>query len=429
MRKSVLDQLFVNRFRGPKAIRKVLDAPKAQPRDLPSLVKRRPRTATSYIKGVHNGNYYRIRIPPKKERPTSVQKLPTPTAPPKAFKNPPPSRETIAAAKTTASSGEGARSSWTRQRVNEWLKANWAILVLNFGSICTLTGFTRSDVLELRMLSMTGSLSSIVYLMSHKQILWASVGWSSTFASVNAYKISQILHERNAEVHMTDKQEEVFVEHFMPHGVTPKQFERIDAKAQCVKIEKGEFLIKLGDKLDHVFLIVEGSTQAHVLGRSLTAASTTPQTKGSQKVGGNSGVWVGEMAFLHQLAEKEKAKIQKPSSNQQSTSVDHRNAIYSIVAKEDCTVMAWSHEDLEDLMKSSTDLRAAITRAMTTALVGKVVNLTVSRSASGLPNWSAWLSDWKRMDGASVQVKGIHKLPEDNASNREITSIEDLPEL
>lgn len=422
MKKAALDQLFVSRFRGPKSIRNVLDSPRPHPRDL-SLSKRRTRTPT-YIKGVHNGNFFRIRIPPKKEQPASVQKLPTPTAPPKPFKTPPP-REPSSRQNASSSGGDG---SWRRQRAYDWFRANWSILVLNFGSICTLTGFTRSDVLELRMLSMTGSLASVVYIMSQNQVLWLPVLWSTLFASVNGFKISQILHERNAEVHMTDKQEEVFVEHFMPHGVTPKQFERIDQRAKCFKLKKGEFLIRLGEKLDHVYLIVEGSTQAHILGRSLTAASTTAKTKGSQKVGGDSGKWVGEMAFLNKLLEKEKGKVQTPSDSQQSTNNPGDSAIYSIIAKEDCTVMAWSFEDLEALMHSSTDLRAAITRAMTTALVGKVVNLTISRSSAGLPNWSAWLADWKRNDGASVQVQSIHRLPEDG-STPELPDDKEPPQL
>ena len=97
---------------------------------------------------------------------------------------------------------------------------------------------------------MTGSLASIVYITSQKQVLWLPVLWSSLFASVNGYKISQILHERTAEVHMTDRQEEVFVEHFMPHGITPKQFERIEEKAKKFKLKKGEFLVMVRSSMD-----------------------------------------------------------------------------------------------------------------------------------------------------------------------------------
>jgi hypothetical protein len=130
--------------------------------------------------------------------------------------------------------------------------------VLNIGSLCTLLAFTRTDVLELRSLAITGQVCFVAYQLKQKIILWASVMWSSLFAMVNAYNIQNILEESHSSV---------FVEFFMPHGITPKQFERIDKTAKRFKLKKGELLVQKGDKLDHVYLIIEGSTQAHILGR------------------------------------------------------------------------------------------------------------------------------------------------------------------
>jgi CRP-like cAMP-binding protein len=427
-RRIVSDHLFAGRFRGPDAIRKLIESPRPQPKDLAKPPKKPPK----YIKGVHNGNYFRIKIPLIEQRPIpTVVKLPPPNPTPLPFKSPPPRAVDESAGSAlskvlSSSTGGGGTGASGGSQKSDWLKANWSILLLNFGSICTLTGFTRSDVLELRCLSVTGSLCGIGYLLSHKQILWPSVCWSATFASVNAVKIYQILHERNAKVYLTDDQEEVYCDHFMPHGITPKQFERLERKSKYIRVEKGDVLIRTGEKLDHLYLIVQGSTQAHILGRSLTAASTTPETRTGQKEGGDSGAWVGEMAFLDQFWEKEQAKmkLQRRPSNGDGEGGEEAHALlpprkrrsdalYTIRAAEDCLVMRWSFEDMEELMASSTDLRAAMTRAMTSALVGKVVNLTISRTNKGLPNWSAWLSDWKHSDGASVNVRNVLQLPED----------------
>jgi hypothetical protein len=73
------------------------------------------------------------------------------------------------------------------------------------------------------------------------------------------------------------------------------------------------------------------------------------------------------------------------------------------VAEEDCTVLRWSHDDMQDLMARSTDMRAALTRAMTAAIVAKVINFTVSRS-SAKTTWATWLDDWKYNAGAQVQT-------------------------
>ena len=303
-------------------------------------------------------------------------------------------------------------------------------------SMCTLLAFTRSDILELRCLSVTGNCCFIVYSLSQKIILWPNIFWSMLFGSVNSWKIYQILDERNASVSMTKEEEKIFVDFFMPHGVTPKQFERIEMSAKVLNLKKGELLIQKGEKPHSVYLIVKGSTNALVLGRRLTAASTSFETKGGQKEGGDSGAWAGEMAFLKQFWEKEQRSIIQQSEDKavhtgekEKTTKDmnvdvnvksiptgggiSEAYIYSIIATEDCTVMSWSHKEMEGLMKSSTDLRSALTRAMSSALVGKVVNLTISRSNSTKVPWLEWLEDWKGKDRTSVEIQSEFRLAED----------------
>lgn len=254
-------------------------------------------------------------------------------------------------------------------------------------------------MLELRSLALTGNLCFILYVLQQSPVLWASITWSSLFASVNTWKIVKILHERTAEVHMSEEQQKIFVNHFMSHGVTPKQYERILDKAMKLNLRKGEILVRSGDKLEHIYLVTEGSTRALVLGRFVTAASTNQDTKGDQKAGGDSGAWIGEMAFLDNLWELEEGKT--PGGARKKAAA----AIYTITCDEDCSVLSWSHEDMAALMGMSPDLRSGLTRAMTSALVGKVVNLTVSRTQHGMPLWASWLSDWNSGDGAKVNLR------------------------
>jgi CRP-like cAMP-binding protein len=414
MAKTLIQRIFQGRLSAPSTIREVLQIPKAPLKY--TFQTKRHRRPPKYIKGVNNGYYFRIKIPPKRNPLPSVPKLPTTNPMPKPFKAPPP-KVLQATDKESASKYEGYS-----KRLFEWLKPNLPIIILNIGSICTLVGFTRSDILELRTFSITGNIMFVFYNLGQKTILWPSIAWSSLFAAVNGFKIFEILHERNAEVHMTEKQEEVFVEHFMPHGITPKQFERIEHKATKSQLKKGEFLIRKGQQLDHLYLIIEGSTRAHILGRQITAASTNPDTKGGQKAGGDSGAWAGEMAFLDSFWEKEQGKKKSKSNDpEEFTKKGYGLAIYTILADADCTVLSWSHEDMAELMRSSTDLRAALTRAMTSALVGKVVNLSVSRTQSGIPNWSTWLSDWNNNYGAKVQVRNVQKLAEDRREDSAAT--------
>ena len=55
-------------------------------------------------------------------------------------------------------------------------------------------------------------------------------------------------------------------------------------------------------------------------------------------------------------------------------------------------------------MSKSTDFRAALSRAMTSAIVSKVINFTVGKT-SNLPTWQSWLDDWKYNANAKITVK------------------------
>ena len=377
-RKSLqpIGRLFERRFRGE--------------------ANRAPKVNRPNRRGRAKPNYFRVRQPPKKEELPKVPKLPPPQPMPKPLTPPPaPIRSSLQSAVV----GTSENSDYLK-RLSIWFQENWPVLVLNFGSLCTLTGFTRSDILELRTLSMTGSLSFVLYSLQQSKILWPSVAWSSIFAAVNGFKISRILSDRISNVNMTEEQENVFVQYFMPHGITPKQFERVERNAEKIILKKGSLLLRKGDELDSVYLVIKGTTKAHILGRHLTAISLDKKkSKNGEPQPSQSGAWLGEMGFLDYYWENQQGKVH---------SSEMKKALYTIIASEDCEVLRWSHEDMEKLMDSSNDLRNALTRAMTSALVNKVVSMTISKTKQ-LPTWSEWLSDWGHN---SITVKALAELPE-----------------
>ena len=421
---TALRSLIRSRFQPKRKVRQLIDR----------LEKERKSAFEfqegSYLTGTYRGQFYRIRVPAKPKVLPNVGRLRSPTSPPKPFTQLPPS----SASQQQSKRGEKAQEEIVDffQRLKMWFRENWNVMILNAGSVCTLIGFTRSDVLELRVFSATGSFASVLYSYFLVPPRYPPMLWSGLFALVNLTKIYQILQERKANVRLDARQEETYVEFFLQHGVTPKQFEFIDEKAKIFTVPRDTFLVKQGEKLNHVYLIVKGKTHASILGRRLTAASFTPEVV---KQGGASGAWVGEMAFLEYYWNKEKGsritkvpnrtdsaekgatdqetepKPPKVKADQIPMKIDSDSdddytggrSFYNIVAQDDCLVMMWSHEDMEKLMNKSTDMRAALTRAMTSAIVGKVVNFTVSRSTGGA-NWMHWLEDWRYSD-AKVLVK------------------------
>ena len=472
--------------------------------------KRRPHHVT-HVKGVYKGEFYRV---PLKSTTTTTTKsnlltlpqLPPPNLLPQRFKPTKPTgtvknttTKTSTTSTTIQSKASNIAASFTvvsthsrrsvhcvsrviifshsranccrcgcrenKESVLAWWKANWAILVLNVGSLCTLVGFTRSDVLELRSLSLTGSVSNVIYGLTVVPRRYLPMAWSSLFATVNATKITQIVRERQGRVVMTPQQQTVYEDYFLPHGLTPKQLELVWDRATLRHAPKGQAILVKDQPLQKIWLVVHGKTRANILGRHLSAVSrkqsddhnnnkdddtddddddddnAPPPQRGKDP---QAGAWIGEMTFLELYGQKQKKQSSSSSSSATTTTTSNeegdtipssvttrltprpavsgddataeqqqkkltkkkkkkkkdepvvRKSLYTIVAAEDCTVLEWTHQEMEELMNRSTDMRAALTRAMTAAIVGKVINFSISRtSGSILPTWSTWLDDWK----------------------------------
>jgi CRP-like cAMP-binding protein len=407
MRNPLLEKLIEKRFQGRDAIQQVFKDESKRHR--PGEPRRRPfrkhDDGTRELKGVYRGNYYRVKVPDMTQAQTPrLSRLPA-TAPA-------PDLSALVADATARSAKRKSNKKLTDQtptmakiqqhktdnawkQFTDWVTTNAGTLLLNFGSLCTLAAFTRSDVLELRTLSTTGSVCNAVYHALNKTSNWWSVIWPGIFASVNGYNIMRILEERNAVVHLDEEQEKIYVEYFMPHGITPKQFERLEEKAEVLEFPKDSVIIRKNvTKVDHVYLVVKGSTSASILGRHLSSHSVSSDRRGSEKPGGDSGVWIGEMKFLDAMWEKDQEAIARqieqkkakadskckrvsgdttdehlvteendngnqadmPSKSAKSAgeTENSRLALYTIVAKEDCVVWRWSFDDMEKLMSSST---------------------------------------------------------------------------
>ena len=393
MKKKLVDQLLRNRFQPEVKVRQILEreAERRQGQYPP------PR----YLRGIRKGQFFRIKLPGgPASLPFRLPKLRNHASPMmkpfvQANKGEPP----LASPLEQASQG-GWRAFWERAR--RWLKYNCGVLILNFGSVCSLLAFTRTDILELRSLSVMGSLSSIFYFSTLPERIWTPLIWNSAFLMVNGFKIRDILEERQAVVKFSDKQqEEVYRRYFMPHGASPKQFEYIVKRARTIRLLQGDVLVREGAPMKRVFLVTKGATRAHYLGRRLTAVSFIPTTQEYQAAHQGGSHWIGEMSFLEQYWHKQKSHA-PPEVSESPSMVPRRRthhpverAMYTISAVEDDTVvLSWTHAELESLLKRSSDLRDVLTRALTAGIVGKVVAFTASKKAASEKQSNWWQSLW-----------------------------------
>ena len=149
MNKTFATRLLKSRFKPPQELRRVFEASKQV--SVPS------RRQAKYVKGIVKGNFVRVKIPGK-QPPARLPKLPSPaTTPVKSFTKP---QGQPAGPTTTIQELRHATNSERKEffqeywdRLKAWTKHNFAVIILNFGSVCSLIGFTRSDVRGLRQVS------------------------------------------------------------------------------------------------------------------------------------------------------------------------------------------------------------------------------------------------------------------------------------
>jgi hypothetical protein len=240
------------------------------------------------VRFVYKGRYYRRPIAPKAKNPKAPEllKLPLtgqPSAPPPLKTPSNTSAQTMADAPSIRLRVMDLSWSWL-----DWWKRNAPLIIANFGSLCTLTAFTQSDVLELRSCSVTGSVSFVISSLLNPPPRWGPTLWSSLFACVNSTKIIQILDERRGIVDHSPLEREIYLEHFKPHGVTPKQFEKVFVAGTPRVVKAGDIVTREGELIKSVKLIVRGNTRASTLGRRFTALGSKEGNRDA-KLGGNSG--------------------------------------------------------------------------------------------------------------------------------------------
>ena len=103
-------------------------------------------------------------------------------------------------------------------------------------------------------------------------------------------------------------------------------------------------------------------------------------------------------------------------------------AMYTVVALEDdTTVLAWSHADMQALLDRSSDMRAALTRAMTAAIVGKVVGFANSKKKTSR-SWST-LSLWPFSWGSNNSISSSSSSTKDPSQPARVTETSAAPKV
>jgi hypothetical protein len=133
--------------------------------------------------------------------------------------------------------------------------------LVNFSNIVFLVAFSVRDVLILRILSIVGEAITLPYYYFQDEKLWPPIFWGGAFIMVNAVRIVVIALERRPVV-LSDKEEQLYRASFS--FIDRREFLRLVGLARWVDCSPGEVIVRKGQQVADVIVLVSGDVEAIV---------------------------------------------------------------------------------------------------------------------------------------------------------------------
>jgi hypothetical protein len=205
---------------------------------------------------------------------------------------------------------------------------------LHAANVLLLVAYSVRDILWLRLFAVTSSLIAIPYFVLQPTPLWVAIAWSAVFASLNLFQSWRIFIERRP-VKLTAEEEEVRRLAF--EDLPPRKVLQVLSVGSWITAESGERMIRRGERLGNISLIVRGTVRV-----------TRNEVVLGDLVAGNL---VGSALLLSGTA-----------------------AEVDAVAMEPVRALRWEVETLERYLVANPEVRIVLQRHLARDLVGKFVS-------------------------------------------------------
>ncbi len=189
------------------------------------------------------------------------------------------------------------------------------------------------DILQLRLLSIVGSLAVIPYYLLQTDPLWAPMMWSCVFISINATRAWGIMKERRP-ITFTEDERLLYDKTF--RVLSLQQFKRLLAVGEWQDLDIGHVLHSIGDPPNSLEAVVRGELEARRGGR----------------VFGHAGA--GDLSGLPSV-------------------LGGSPELFDVTVTQPARVMCWRLPDLENLAEADESLTSALRKIAGAALAEKLI--------------------------------------------------------
>jgi CRP-like cAMP-binding protein len=138
---------------------------------------------------------------------------------------------------------------------------------IHAANVLLLIAYSVRDVLWLRLFAVAASLIAIPFYVQQPTVLWAPLGWSVVFATINLFQ-SWLLFMERRPVKLTVEEEEIHRLAFQ--GLPPRKVLQVLSIGTWITAKPSEHLIERGKIPESISLIVNGRVRitkdGHMLG-------------------------------------------------------------------------------------------------------------------------------------------------------------------
>mmetsp|Transcript_99410 Transcript_99410/g.196975 ORF Transcript_99410/g.196975 Transcript_99410/m.196975 type:complete len:576 (-) Transcript_99410:8-1735(-) len=172
-----------------------------------------------------------------------------------------------------------------------------------------LSGFVCEDVLYLQSLMIFGNGFMALYFLTRMPPLGVAFGWALMKTLVNIFMVFKILHSRQP-IALTPQELIAYEEHFMPFGLTAREFKKVWDMGEYRQYQEQDLLIEEGKPIKCLSLVLSGYAYRTSDGKHMACLDTF---HGARNVGpdGDAGAWVGATTVLQRLETTRDAKLLK----------------------------------------------------------------------------------------------------------------------
>ena len=138
--------------------------------------------------------------------------------------------------------------------------------LVNLSNLVFLAAFSVSDLLKLRLLSVTASIVILPYYYLQQDTLWPPIFWGTIFILVNLVRIVMLMLEKRPVV-LSREEENLYQLGF--ETMDRREFVKLLSLAEWIDCEGGEIIAEKGKSFGGLMIMIDGDIEVEGIGVSI----------------------------------------------------------------------------------------------------------------------------------------------------------------